>query len=71
MELSKGEIKTKYKIIKVDGNNRRLFEFGFWIGTTLQVLCFSPKRQSMLICIGDGMVALRLDLASCVDVELV
>jgi len=69
VKLFDAKPKTKYTIQNVEGN-RRLFEYGFFVGTPLRVLCFSPKLQSILVHINGGLVALRMDLASLVQVQL-
>lgn len=66
--LSQAEINTNYIVMQV-GQNRRLFEYGFFIGTKIFVLGHSPQKQSILIFINGGMVALRLSLAELVTVE--
>jgi len=67
MTLAQSKQNAKYTITQT-GNNRRLFEYGFFAGAKVFILGFSPKKQSILVFINGGMVALRLSLAELVSV---
>ncbi|MCL2598382.1 MAG: ferrous iron transport protein A [Firmicutes bacterium] len=57
-------------VIVAVGDNRRLFEYGFFVGVRLCVMAFSPKGGSVLVALNGTMVAMRKSLARLIEVEI-
>ncbi len=73
MDLSQVQKNEKVKIVRINAQTslkKRLASLGIAVGKEVEVLETTLQKNTIKLGIGLGSVALRLDEARCVDVEV-